>query len=718
MKPRPSSRTWIALAAALATTPAVAAGPADDLKSESVEARRAAAIALRDAGRDARLAALPALIDRLMVEKDGQVRLATFDAVTSLGPDAAPAVDALAHTLRTNFGGQGREESHQDYRAALALAAVGEPAVGALRSLLSERKEGVRAEVVMALGRIGPAAAPAVADLTPLLADPSERLRSEAVRALGSIGAPALDALLAACAGDDPKARAGAVEALGFAPEPDPRAVRAALERARDDAPEPRAAAIRALARMGDAVAEADARPILAEALRRDDEAVRLAAVDAFLERPALLAASADDLESLLTEAGDGPARHAAFLLGGLGMESAPRLLRALGDDRSRVEPIAEALARLGRPVAPALAEAAASPSPRVRRAAALALGRLRPLAPGAVEALTKGLRDADPTVAAASLDALGSLGPRAAPAIPEVRSLLHAESPALRAQAVGVLALAAPRDARLVDDFLAALDDPEAAVRRAALERLRGAGALGRRAIPAAAAKLADPDEEVRVAAADLLGGHGPSAAEAVPALTTLLDDPSPRLQVVAVETLGRLGPAAREAFEPIAARLASPEPTVREAAALTLGLLGVGPEEARPRLASALRDESPAVRKAALRSVQRFGPSASYFAPDVLLMAVDKDDRPAVERFLKRLERRGPDPRTIPELAAHLGHDNAAVRLMAVKLLALAGPAAAPALPALERLREDPDPEVRTQARSACDQLRPAPASPPGQA
>ena len=119
------------------------------------------------------------MIDRLMKEKDGQVRLAVLDAVTALGPDAAPAVPALVHTLRTDYGGQGQEESHQDYRSALALAAIGKPAVEGLRGLLKERKESVRAEVVMALGRIGPDAGAAVPDLVPLLGDKSERIRGK-----------------------------------------------------------------------------------------------------------------------------------------------------------------------------------------------------------------------------------------------------------------------------------------------------------------------------------------------------------------------------------------------------------------------------------------------------------------------------------------------------------------------------------------------------------
>ncbi len=80
------------------------------------------------------------------------MRLAVLDTLTALGPDAGSAVPALVHTLRTDIGGRGSEASHQDYRSALALAAIGKPAVEGLRGLLKEQKENVRAEAAMALG--------------------------------------------------------------------------------------------------------------------------------------------------------------------------------------------------------------------------------------------------------------------------------------------------------------------------------------------------------------------------------------------------------------------------------------------------------------------------------------------------------------------------------------------------------------------------------------
>ena len=78
--------------------------------------------------------------------------------------------------------------------------------------------------------------------------------------------------------------------------------------------------------------------------------------------------------------------------------------------------------------------------------------------------------------------------------------------------------------------------------------------------------------------------------------------------------------------------------------------------------------------------------------------------DNREGVERMLRRYERNGPDPASIPELIAQLDHENENVRLLSAKFLGLAGPAAADAVPALERLLvDDPNEAVRKQAESA---------------
>jgi superfamily II RNA helicase len=88
--------------------------------------------------------------------------------------------------------------------------------------------------------------------------------------------------------------------------------------------------------------------------------------------------------------------------------------------------------------------------------------------------------------------------------------------------------------------------------------------------------------------------------------------------------------------------------------------------------------------------------------------MMAEKKENLRSVERMLRRFERAGPDTRSLPELVKQLEHNQDAVRLLAIKFLALAGPSAKEAIPALDRMREDPNAEVRKQAQAASDRIK----------
>ncbi len=180
------------------------------------------------------------------------------------------------------------------------------------------------------------------------------------------------------------------------------------------------------------------------ENVRHEEESVRLAAVNWLLGRRALLRNLAPDLESLLTAKPAGVARHAAFLLGKIGPEAAPRLLAGLRREDSRIDQIAEALAQMGRPVVGLLSRAITAPEARVRRGSALALGQIRPLPPGIARKLAAGLRDPDRAVRAAFLTAIGYLGTRAGDSAPAVRELLKDESAEIRVQAIAVLSQSA----------------------------------------------------------------------------------------------------------------------------------------------------------------------------------------------------------------------------------------------------------------------------------
>ncbi len=677
-----------------------------NLRAENVDVRRAAAAKLRFSSKEAQLKALPLLIELLEKEKDGQVRLAVLDTVTVLGPDAAPAVSALVHTLKTDYGGQGKEELHQDYRAALALAAIGKPAVEALHGLLKERKESVRAEVVMGLGRIGPDAGIAVPDLAVMLGDKSERIRREASLALGHIGKASIGPLIEAAASPNEVIRARAMDSFGCFLIPTDEVRAAVIKGASDASSMVRAAAVKALARL--ALDDEVLISILDENLRQKDEPVRLAAVNFIVERRELLPKMSPHLIKLLAGNDDGVARHAAYLLGMIGPHSAPELLKALGEKETRVDQIAAALAHIGRPILELLTQSLQAPEPRVRQAAALALGQIRPLAPGTAQKLALGLADPDREVKTAFLTAIGNLGRRAGECVPAVRSMLHDDSADVRLKAVEILAQSAPRNEQLLGDLTSLLNDSDGRVQCRAIDIVRSLGPLGRKALPEVIAKLSSAVPEVRLAAAEMIGSHGQAAVEAVPGLSSLLEDASPRIRTTAAQTLGKLGKVSQPAFPRLTPLLEAEQPEVREAAALALGSLELDPEALRPPLSKALHDKKLEVRRAAMRSIQRLGPQGSIFVPDIILLAEDKQNLRSVERLLRRFERSGPDARSVPELVKQLDHKQDSVRLLAIKFIGLAGRSAQDAIPALEKMREHPSAEVRKQAEAACEQIK----------
>jgi HEAT repeat protein len=181
----------------------------------------------------------------------------------------------------------------------------------------------------------------------------------------------------------------------------------------------------------------------------------------------------------------------------------------------------------------------------------------------------------------------------------------------------------------------------------------------------------------------------------------------------MVAAQTLGSLGRAAQPAFPRLVPLLGAAQPDIREAAVAAMGSLELEAEVIRHHIAKALRDEKPEVRRAASRAVQRLGPRGAILIPDIIMLADRKENVRSTERLLRRFERNGPDPRSLPELVKLLEHKQSSVRLLAIKYLGLAGRSASDAIPALERMREDPDAEVRRQAQAACERIKNRPVS-----
>jgi len=196
---------------------------------------------------------------------------------------------------------------------------------------------------------------------------------------------------------------------------------------------------------------------------------------------------------------------------------------------------------------------------------------------------------------------------------------------------------------------------------------------------------QMADPEQSTQLWAIKALALYGPVASDATPALVALLENstqpPLPRL--ASIEALGRIGPARPEVVPAITRALdagltGTTDPDTLEravAAAEMFELFGGHAASATPSLIRATLSDSVFLRRAAANTLGLIGPAA--------------------------------DP-AIPALADLVLFDDVAeVRDLAARALGRIGPEAEPIL---VQLLEDPDPEVRRRAATACRELRSA--------
>jgi HEAT repeat protein len=228
---RAEVRTWcgprrlLALLAALLCCAGAAPVADDDVAAAVADAKlvaggkddQQAVLRLKDYPPEALRAAVGVLVEG-MASSDQKARVAAYDGLGLIGPDAEAAVPALLTVARGKdpwertaaFFALGRirrrsaevvpvlaeglKSADMDQRriAGIALQLYGPdaaPAVPALVELLRHPvDEWDRDLAAMTLASIGPAAAPAVADLLPMLKSPQAQDRSGAARALGRIG--------------------------------------------------------------------------------------------------------------------------------------------------------------------------------------------------------------------------------------------------------------------------------------------------------------------------------------------------------------------------------------------------------------------------------------------------------------------------------------------------------------------------------------------------
>lgn len=556
-----------------------------------------------------------------------------------------------------------------------------------------------RVLVIDEIGAVGQNALPALDALVAAFADEEPRVRWHAARAVGLIGEDARTALPAVAKlldDADPIVVTQAAAALGaireddgreLIPESDAAAYAAVVEPLAKTAlhPDPRArrAAVRALRRYR---GPAEMAPLVSRHLADADPAVVVSALHTLADMgnaavPFLVEALKDPksrywAEVALSEIGPDAAAAATSLVG----------LVDQGEAEERMQAIL-ALAAIGEQASsagPAIAKVLEQGDEALRLPAAFALGRMKSAAGD--EALKRLAAGPDPFAAGMASWALARIHPDDAAAVREAVSRLRAglANPDAEARAACVnglsdLAETVPADTRseFASDFIKMLGDADPETGRAAGAALIRLGGL---AVPALVEKLADP--AFRSSVTEILSVIGPAAKPAVAALVKALDDGDPQS---------------------------------RGDAAVALAAIGADAVEAAPSLLKILADEAgdDGLRYAAAYALGRIGPGAAAAEPVLRRLAESKDELMATVAVWATLKIKPDDASlfetAVPLLRRALRADREMARLEAAVALGDIGPAAASAIPMLELVAEDdPVKPVRQAAAAALAKIR----------
>lgn len=243
------------------------------------------------------------------------------------------------------------------------------------------------------------------------------------------------------------------------------------------------------------------------------------------------------------------------------------------------------------------------------------------------------------------------------------------------RGAAVFLLGLFDPHDSEQVAWFSALLHDSDSMVRARAIDAVRQFSAAERDAVMPRLIGLLDAGREERAenraAVARFCGGLKDIAIDALPALQA----------AAAVDADGKVRATALTAV----AQIAEPQ------AALT-------------PLTNGLRDKDAAVRKVAAARLRQIGSAAAPAAKELAATLADQNNDVA-EAAAEALIRIG--SLAVEPVAGQLSSKTASARKLALVCLARIGPAAKSTVPQIEKLKQDPDSQVRQLANAAIKQL-----------
>jgi HEAT repeat protein len=655
-----------------------------------------------------------------------------------------PIGQAADHPGKKVFHGKRFDEWVRDLRhadskvrgraaMALGLGPFGKPAVESLIKALKDRDREVRFSAVVALSYLGPDAVEAIPQLERLLKDASHREKCEVFNTFGCIGPPALPALME-------QLRSGG---RNF---PNCLALSAALGRIGAEALPPLTASLRDLSpgvvkimalfgcfsheRNGAALL-----PAVRGLLKDPDQEVREEALSVFIAigEPAL-----PDLAELLTDEKLG--RKAAEGLAKMGDPGYQTLRKAVSHRNLRVRTNALLGLKEGNAdVFALLASGLKDPDPRIRGAAAESLSVLNAHLPAAIPTLLSAASDRDPVVRKRVVLALTRIYPPDPRALQSAGQGLQDRNGEVRRGAcerLGELGGNGQRAAHFVIHALRHWRENRG-LAAATLGRIGRADEASVRALCEA---LGDREAEVRERAAWALGLIGPQvrkvtmvcgdpgigstrAGVAVLSLLRALRDRERPVKVTAAHALWRIGYREEAIVKLLARELVTKEESsgldderwvaagkAVLLAANALGEIGAPAKTVLPILVQALDDPDRAMRTRALDIICNLAPAVPEAIPILTRVLAGKDTEhsekaaqaltemggkgiPALEHALaeKRLHP------TICEALSRFGHPDQTTP----------GPARQRLFAALAAIRRGPDPDLACQARRAAIEL-----------
>lgn len=344
------------------------------------------------------------------------------------------------------------------------------------------------------------------------------------------------------------------------------------------------------------------------------------------------------------------------------------------------------------------------------RVAAGLSLARMRPPAPGVVEALTQLLDDPSWMTRNIALSALKQIGPDAREAFPAINRALDDENK--RVQSTAALALKAvgahSREDRLA--LVPRLSGGDRRMRLLAMQVVAESGADD--VVPELTTLCHHEDAEVRRSAVGLL--FALDAEVAGPIALELLEDEDGEVWSLAAASLRVLDPSVQAAAVPILARRLE-DPRHYGAALAALRAMGPAAEPALPALLAMLersRTSTP-VAPRVVAAIAAVGPPARVALPrfremlgEARLVEGSGQHRAALVEAIRDLA--GQDDPALHAYAVRCARGLASADVMtrsaSLNALIHLGPAAEPARDVLrDTLRDDPEPKYRQYAARA---------------